>query len=270
MNPGRILGLLAGIVILVAVFALPFGPAMDSPTLYGSVRPLLENLGAIQQSGDQAMIALTYVLIGAFILLAIAGVVGIFPLGSGVIGIIAMVVITLAPTLIYPGAEFSLATYGVGYFVAWIASIVALGASFWKARVERAPPVTVTVTPPPPPPPLPGVVVSPTITVTQTQALGEGKPARPEEVPQAKPAELPPPKPGETTPGEVVQTIDSLKQQQESGKISAEQLQGELRKLMFKDLLGKFWTVDFRTGQWVYHDGARWVEGIPPATLKTI
>jgi len=62
MNPGRILGVIAGIIILVAVFALPFWGATESPTLYGSVGPLLEDLGAIQQSGDQARIASTYVL----------------------------------------------------------------------------------------------------------------------------------------------------------------------------------------------------------------
>lgn len=66
----------------------------------------------------------------------------------------------------------------------------------------------------------------------------------------------------------VAKTIDSLKQKQASGEISAEKFQEELGKLMFRDASGKFWTVDFQTGHWVYYDGAKWVEGNPPLTLK--
>lgn len=250
MNPGRILGIIVGIVILVAVFALPFlnvpSELTSSPTLFGLASFFLGNLGLIQQSGSQTLIALAYVLIAAFVLLTIAGVVGFFPLGSGVIGIIAMAIITVAPFVIFPEMQLGLSSVGIGYFVAWAASIVALGASFWKARIEKiAPSVNVTVnapsTAPTPPPPPSEVVVNPTITVTQTQIVGEGQPIRPEAGPtQGKQVQQPKPKPGETNPEEVAKAVDSLKQKQASGEFSSEMLQEELNKLMFNDASGKF------------------------------
>jgi hypothetical protein len=265
MNPGRILGVIAGIIILIAVFALPFlslpsDLGITSPSLYGIASSFLGSLGLIQQSGNQTLIALAYVLIVAFILLTIAGVVGFFPLGSGVIGIIAMAIVTVAPFVIFPQLQLGLSSAGIGYFVAWAASILALAASFWKARA--APPINVTVNAPPPPPPIPPteVVVSPTISLTQTQIAGEGRPVRPESQTGQ----------GETTPLMVAKTIDSLKEKKASGEITAEKFQEELGKLMFRDASGKFWTVDYRTGHWVYHDGTKWVEGTPPPTLTGI
>lgn len=261
MNPGRILGIVAGIIILVAAFTLPFGQ-MDGATFFGIVSPLFGNLGVIQQSGDQALIGITYVYIVSLILLVIAGVVGFFPLGSGVIGIIAMAILTVAPIVIFPGTSFVLSDYGIGYFVAWAASIVALAASFWKARLDKAT-VAVTVNAPPPPPPT-EVNVNPTITMTQTQITGEDGHARPVE---AKNVELPHLE-GETTPEEVVGTLNSLKYMQSSGVITSEQLRQELSKMVFTDSSDKYWTIDNNTGRWVYHDGTKWVEGVPPPTLK--
>jgi len=262
MNPGRILGIVAGIIILVAAFALPFGQ-IDGTTFFGIVGPLFGNLGVIQQSGDQALIGITYVYIVSLILLVIAGVVGFFPLGSGVIDIIAMAILTAAPIVIFPGTSFVLSDYGIGYFVAWAASILALAASFWKARVDKAV-VAVNVNVPPPPT---EVNVNPTISVTQTQIAGEGRPARPVETAQAKKVELPHLE-GETTPEEVVSAISSLKYMQSSGVITTEQLHQELSKMVFTDSSDKYWTIDINTDHWVYHDGTKWVEGVPPPTLQ--
>jgi hypothetical protein len=86
---------------------------------------------------------------------------------------------------------------------------------------------------------------------------------------ETKLAEVEKPGPGETTPDDVVLAIDALKRRQESGTISAEALRAELGKLMFTDQSDKYWTIDFRTGKWVYHDGERWVDGTPPPTLRT-
>lgn len=280
MNPGRILGIIMGLLILVAVFVLPFSSLPGSLSLSGYVTPLWSDLSNIQQNGTQAEITSAYIFIVSLLLLIIAGIVGFFPLGCGVIGIIAMALLTVGPMMVYPGSDLSFAGYGIGYYVAWIASVIALAASLWKAKVDKAEkasqvnvsvasPVTVSVAPPPPPPPPPGVVVSPTITVTQTQTVQEGRPPRPEDEPQPKPVEQPQPKPGEITPEDVVRTIDTLKQKQVAGTISDEQLREELGKLMFTDSSGKFWTIDFRTGNWVWHDGAKWIAGTPPATLKS-
>ena len=132
MHPGRILGLVMGLVILAAVFLLPFA---GSQTLYASTTPVLNNLTSIQQSGDFPTIASSYIMIIVLILLVIAGVVGIFPLGTGVIGVVAMAMYTVGPILIYP--SLGTPSYAAGYYVIWAASIVSLVASFWHRRRDK-------------------------------------------------------------------------------------------------------------------------------------
>ncbi|MCX8183021.1 MAG: hypothetical protein N3F08_01170, partial [Crenarchaeota archaeon] len=132
MNPGRILGVFLGIVILIAVFILPFGTQGD--TFFAIARWNMENLGEIQETSEAGLVALVYVTIVSFILLAIAGLVGFFPLGCGVIGIVGLALLTAGHVLIYNsyGEVFNVLELGAGYFVAWAASIAALAASFWR------------------------------------------------------------------------------------------------------------------------------------------
>jgi hypothetical protein len=134
------LGIILGLVILATIFALPFGTT-NSNTLYGVVGPKISNFGAI--SGSTSDVTYAYIFIVAFILLVIAGVVGLFPLGTGVLGIVGMALITVAPYLI-PGQKLD---PGTGFYVVWGASIVSLGASFWHRKKKGiAAPVNVTVT----------------------------------------------------------------------------------------------------------------------------
>ncbi|MEM2608540.1 MAG: hypothetical protein QXT87_04800, partial [Thermoproteota archaeon] len=70
MNPGRIVGVFLGIVILVAVFILPFGTRRE--TFFESARWNMENLEEIREIGEPGLIAMAYVIIVSFILLAIA------------------------------------------------------------------------------------------------------------------------------------------------------------------------------------------------------
>jgi membrane-bound ClpP family serine protease len=97
----------------------------------------------------------------SFLLLFIAGIVGISPPGCGVIGIVALAMLTAGYTLIFHayGETFDLSQVGIGYYVAWIASIGALLASFWrKGQKAQQAGVNVTIVnqpqalPPPPPP----------------------------------------------------------------------------------------------------------------------
>lgn len=133
-----------GLVILAAIFLLPFGAG--SSTLYGTVWPWISNLGQIQSAGNTAALTYDYIWIIAFILLVIAGLVGIFPLGTGILGVVGMAMITVSPHLVYPNGPVTLTT-GAGFYVTWVASIVSLGASFWHGKKKEAvSPVSVTVT----------------------------------------------------------------------------------------------------------------------------
>ncbi|MBO3769379.1 MAG: hypothetical protein QXS51_03670 [Thermoproteota archaeon] len=157
MNPGRIVGVFLGIVILIAVFILSFGTRGE--TFFESARWNMENLEEIREIGEPGLIVMAYVIIVSFILLAIAGLVGSFPLGCGVLGIVGLAMLTVGYVLIYKpyGETFSVLDFGAGYFVAWAASIAALAASFWKkSREKQQQTVNITIVnqpqaPPPPP-----------------------------------------------------------------------------------------------------------------------
>jgi len=131
-----------GLVILVAIFLLPFGSG--SSTLYDTVSPMVKNLSSVQSSGNTATLAYNYTWIIAFILLVIAGVVGVFPLGAGVLGMVGMAMITISPFLIYPNGPYTLST-GAGFYVAWVASVASLVASRWQGKKETSSPVSVTI-----------------------------------------------------------------------------------------------------------------------------
>ena len=143
LHPGRILGIVMGLVILVTIFLLPFWAS--NLTLYGIVWPSISNLGGLQSAGDTAALTYAYLWIIAFVLLVIAGVVGIFPLGTGVLGVVGMAMITVSPYIVYPNGPVTLSP-GIGFYIIWVASIVSLGGSFWHGKKESPPPVSVTVT----------------------------------------------------------------------------------------------------------------------------
>jgi ribosomal protein L40E len=142
-HPGRVLGLVLGLVILFTLFLLPFGSA--DKTLYGSVSPWLPSLGTVQ-SGSVADATYDYILVGAFVVLLVAGLVGIFPLATGALGVVGMGFITAAPYLVYPNGSPNALGTGVGFYVIWVASIASLGASFWHRKKRPAPAANVTAT----------------------------------------------------------------------------------------------------------------------------
>jgi ribosomal protein L40E len=144
-HPGRILGIILGLVILATIFFVPFG-STNTGTLYGIVGPKISNPGSFQ-SGPAADVTYWYLLIAAFILLVIAGVVGLFPLGTGVLGVVSMAMVTVAPYLAYPNGSPNIVGMGAGFYVIWIASIASLGASFWHRKKQpMAAPASVSAT----------------------------------------------------------------------------------------------------------------------------
>jgi membrane-bound ClpP family serine protease len=139
MHPGRIVGIIMGLLILASVFGLTFyinglSGQDQSATLYNTFTSQYNQLSAIQSQGNEQSIALAYIVIIASILLIIAGFVGIFPLGTGVLGVVGMALITIGPSLVDPDQTFSLQGYGIAFYLIWLAAIISLGASFWHRR----------------------------------------------------------------------------------------------------------------------------------------
>ena len=129
------LGIVLGLVILATTFLLPFGTT-NTASLYGIAGPLISNLGAVQSFGS-ATATFDYVLIIAFVLLVIAGLIGVFPLGTGVLGMVGMAMITVAPYAVFPNGPVKLDP-GTGFYLIWGASVLSLGASFWHGKKKEA------------------------------------------------------------------------------------------------------------------------------------
>ena len=126
LNPGRILGVVAGLIILAAIFALPLA---EGYTFYDIAGPVLVNVGSISDLGDPQTIAFAYVLLVSFLLVVVAGLVGIFPLGAGILGIVGMALLTAGSFVLNIALVWE-----TGFYVIWIASIIALGAAFWRRK----------------------------------------------------------------------------------------------------------------------------------------
>ena len=59
------------------------------------------------------------------------------------------------------------------------------------------------------------------------------------------------------------QQYDDLRQQYQSGTISAEEFDERLRELAVLDDQDRWWAKSRDTGQWSYHDGTTWLAGDP-------
>jgi hypothetical protein len=136
VQPGRLLGLAMGIVILVAVFLLPIGAIPDlvpaGSTVYGAFAADASNLNSIQNSNDSDLVTSSFMLMIAAVLLTLAGVIGIFPLFSAVLSLLGISLLTVGPFVTgdsYIGVEFDW-----GFYVVWVASFVTLFGAFWKGK----------------------------------------------------------------------------------------------------------------------------------------
>lgn len=128
--------------MLVAAFFLPFwnlttGPSGAFDSLYSSFRFVLSNLASIQNSGLQQEAVLAYVIMLGGAMVIAAGVLGVFPRGSGILAVIAMVGLTLGPFVLYPNYPFDVANYGAGFWAVWVLGLVALIAAGWQGRANK-------------------------------------------------------------------------------------------------------------------------------------
>ncbi len=133
MRAGRIAGTVTGIAMLVALFLIPFGTIpgfiAHNSTLYSAFRNATTGLPQMQSAGN-AEIAATFITIAAGILILIAGLLGAFPLGSGIIGILGMTVLTAGAYSTLGISSSSGMTFGPGYYIIWVASAAAFCFSF--------------------------------------------------------------------------------------------------------------------------------------------
>jgi hypothetical protein len=63
---------------------------------------------------------------------------------------------------------------------------------------------------------------------------------------------------------EVDRVYAELKQRQESGDLTQEEFDEQLKQLMVQDEEGRWWVKSRRTGEWHYYDGTAWIKDTPP------
>lgn len=130
MDLDRIVGIVFGLLILVAVFLLPFGSFRlpsgqpSETTFFNTVRQLVETIVADTQQPANLLVY-NFLLIVSFIFLVMAGVLGFYPMRSGIMGILGMILITVV-SMFNPQLGFNIPSYGAGFFAAWGFSIAAI------------------------------------------------------------------------------------------------------------------------------------------------
>jgi hypothetical protein len=139
MRPGRGLGIVLGLIIFFSLFALPVGQGPNSPALYDIMLVVAFNLSQTQSTGNQSAIGQAYAFLASFGVLLMVGVLGVFPLATGILGIAATSVLTVMFGATGKGGV-NLAGLGPVFYVLWSASVALVAASFWRGKVPPVPP----------------------------------------------------------------------------------------------------------------------------------
>jgi hypothetical protein len=63
---------------------------------------------------------------------------------------------------------------------------------------------------------------------------------------------------------------NELKEKHRRGELTAQEVKGELKRLMLQDEDGKYWMLGGKSGKWYVHDGTQWQEGDPYEQFKPI
>ncbi|HUI85555.1 MAG TPA: zinc ribbon domain-containing protein [Nitrososphaerales archaeon] len=142
MHPGRIIGALVGVVMLASLLLLPFsnvngGPGTQPATLWNIFVSFVNTLGSTQTSPVSGFINLAFIYQIAAILIVVGSLVGIYPVASGVMGVIGLSFVTFGPYEISTTYAANPVTFGLGFYVMWVASVLELVLAYWTWRGER-------------------------------------------------------------------------------------------------------------------------------------
>jgi len=61
-----------------------------------------------------------------------------------------------------------------------------------------------------------------------------------------------------------------LKGRLSAGALTSEQFRAEVAELRVQDSEGRYWTVDARSGGWLFYDGTMWVPSQPPGVVAPV
>lgn len=131
MEQKRLIGGVVGLLFLVGVFFLQFINYLGS--LYSVVYDSLTDPGSFPATSAGAYNPNEYIMFAAFFLLVIAGLLGVWPKISGILGIIGSIALAVDGylPLTINGAYYSVGDYGAGLYLVLVASIVLLVVGFF-------------------------------------------------------------------------------------------------------------------------------------------
>lgn len=134
MRLGRLIGIGIGIVILAMVFFVPFatlpGYVQHGETLFSAFSIAVVNLPNTQDTGTASQVAAALIVVISGLVIMLAGCVGIYPLGAGVLGVCGMGLLTAGPYLTGHLSSYSASNFDIGFYVIWALSIAALAMTF--------------------------------------------------------------------------------------------------------------------------------------------
>ncbi|MBN1681270.1 MAG: transglycosylase domain-containing protein [Anaerolineae bacterium] len=147
-----------------------------------------------------------------------------------------------------------------------------------EAVIEE-PAVAAESTPPPDATPSAGLSPAEAAFLSEQRAAGVSPEASPDQdtgaaalsdsqAAQPGAAQAAPPQPSPFD--EVERKVNVLRQRYNSGHLTREELQNELRGLMILDDDGHWWMMGIETNQWYYFDGRDWVQAIPPGREQAV
>jgi hypothetical protein len=139
---GRIVGALIGVGMLACILLLPFSDVMtghgSSPeTLWSIFISFVNSLGSLGSTHASSFLDLAFLYQIAAILLIVGCIVGVYPIGSGVLGVVGLSFATFGPYEAITNYGADPTNFGVGFYLLWLASIIQLVLGVWTWRSER-------------------------------------------------------------------------------------------------------------------------------------
>lgn len=140
MRLGRIVGVFIGLAMLLVVFLVPFaaipGYVQRGETLYTAFSGALAGVSQVQSGNTAGNAGAVLLLAIAGLIITIAGCIGFFPLGAGVLGVVGMGMLTAGPYFTGQISSFSAVSFGPGFYILWVASVAALVMAFVGRQVH--------------------------------------------------------------------------------------------------------------------------------------
>ena len=117
-------------VVSLVLFVAPPGYVQHGLTFFSAFSTAVVNLPHTQDTGTPSKVAAALIVVTTGLVTMLAGCVGINPLGSGVLGVCGMGLLTAGSCLTGQLSSCSASNFDVGFYIIRVLSIAGLAATF--------------------------------------------------------------------------------------------------------------------------------------------